>query len=144
MPALPGEDLLIGGVSIRSQELWMLGALVGSLAAASSSSTRKRNGARHCGRVPNNPWRPESVGISPVMASMVAFGIAGLVGAVAGVVYSPIYLTIWSVVSSSGSRASSRPCFGGSCSSFRAAIRRRPSARDARILRLRLHRVRAA
>ena len=28
LPALPGENLLIGGVSIRSQELWMLGDLV--------------------------------------------------------------------------------------------------------------------
>ena len=120
LPALPGENLLIGGVSIRSQEIWMLGALVvvGGGIVFFYEKTKWGKALRACAE---QPVAARIVGISPVMASVVAFGIAGLVGAVAGVVYSPIYLTIWSGGLLLGLKGFVAAVLGG-LSSFRAAI----------------------
>lgn len=120
LPPLPGNDLLIGGVSIRSQEFWMLGALVvvGGGIVLFYEKTRWGKALRACAE---QPVAARIVGISPVMASVVAFAIAGLVGAVAGIVYSPIYLTIWSGGLLLGLKGFVAAVLGG-LSSFRAAI----------------------
>ncbi|HEU4808641.1 MAG TPA: branched-chain amino acid ABC transporter permease [Homoserinimonas sp.] len=120
LPALPGEDMLIGGVSIRSQDLWMVGALVvvGGGIVLFYEKTRWGKALRACAE---QPVAARIVGISPVMASVIAFAIAGLVGAVAGVVYSPIYLTIWSGGLLLGLKGFVAAVLGG-LTSFRAAI----------------------
>lgn len=95
LPVFPGADVNLGGVSIRSQELWMLGTLVvvGVGIVFFSEGTRLGKAMR---AVAEQPVAARIVGISPVLASVVAFGIAGLTGALAGVVSSPIYLSVWS------------------------------------------------
>lgn len=120
LPALPGDDLLIGGVIIRSQDLWMVAALVvvGGGIVLFYEKTKWGKALRACAE---QPVAARIVGISPAKASVVAFAIAGLVGAVAGVVYSPIYLTIWSGGLLLGLKGFVAAVLGG-LTSFRAAI----------------------
>lgn len=94
LPDFPGRDLLIGGVSIRSQELWILGAaaVVGAVVIWFYEHTLYGKALRACAE---QPVAARLVGISPRTATMVAFAIAGFVGAVAGVVGSPIYFSSW-------------------------------------------------
>jgi branched-chain amino acid transport system permease protein len=120
VPPFPGNDLLIAGVSIRSQELWMLGALavVGGGIVLFYENTRYGKALR---AVAEQPIAARIVGISPVMASVIAFGIAGFAGAVAGVVSSPLYLSVWSGGLLLALKGFVAAVLGG-LSSFRAAI----------------------
>lgn len=94
LPSFPGRDLLVGGVSIRAQELWILGvaAVVGAAVIWFYEQTLQGKALRACAE---QPVAARLVGISPRTATMVAFAVAGLVGAVAGVVGSPIYFSSW-------------------------------------------------
>ena len=94
LPAFPGRDLVVGGVSIRAQELWILGvaAVVGYAVVWFYEHTLHGKALRACAE---QPVAARLVGISPRRATMVAFAIAGLVGAVAGVVGTPIYFASW-------------------------------------------------
>lgn len=94
LPSFPGRDLFVGGVSIRAQELWILGisAVVGYAVVWFYEHTLRGKALRACSE---QPVAARLVGISPRTATMVAFAIAGFVGAVAGVVGAPIYLASW-------------------------------------------------
>lgn len=120
LPRFPGENLVLGGVSIRSQELWMVAALlvVGGGIVLFYEKTRWGKALRACAE---QPVAARLVGISPVAASVLAFAIAGMVGAVAGLVSSPIYLSIWSGGLLLGLKGFVAAVLGG-FSSFRAAI----------------------
>jgi branched-chain amino acid transport system permease protein len=91
---LPGADLLVGGVSVRAQELWIL-AVTAVVAVAVSlfyDRTLLGKALRACAE---QPVAARLVGISPKVAATVAFGLAGFLGATAGVLASPIQLTAW-------------------------------------------------
>lgn len=90
----PGSDFTIGGVSIRAQELWILGvaAVIGYAVVWFYEHTVRGKALRACAE---QPVAARLVGISPRQATMVAFAIAGFVGAVAGVVGAPIYFASW-------------------------------------------------
>jgi branched-chain amino acid transport system permease protein len=91
---LPGSDLLVGGVSVRAQELWIL-AVTAVVAVAVSlfyDRTLLGKALRACAE---QPVAARLVGISPKAAATVAFGLAGLLGATAGVLAGPIQLTAW-------------------------------------------------
>jgi branched-chain amino acid transport system permease protein len=94
LPPYPGKDLLVGGVSIRSQELWILGiaAVVGFAVVWAYEHTLLGKAMRACAE---QPIAARLVGISPRTATMIAFGVAGFVGAVAGVIGSPVYFSSW-------------------------------------------------
>lgn len=94
LPAFPGRDIVLAGVSIRSQELWILGisAVVGAAVIWAYEHTLLGKAMRACAE---QPVAARLVGISPRMATMIAFGVAGFVGAVAGLVGSPIYFSSW-------------------------------------------------
>lgn len=94
LPAFPGRDIVLAGVSIRSQELWILGiaAVVGAAVVWAYEHTLLGKAMRACAE---QPVAARLVGISPRMATMIAFSVAGFVGAVAGVVGSPIYFSSW-------------------------------------------------
>ncbi len=91
---LPGSDLVIGGVSIRAQELWILAitAVVAVAVAFFYDRTMIGKALRACSE---QPVAARLVGISPVAAATVAFAVAGLLGATAGLLASPIQLTQW-------------------------------------------------
>jgi len=90
----PGGDLLVFGVSIRAQELWILGiaAVVAAAVWWFYERTIVGKALRACSE---QPIAARLVGISPKLATMLAFGIAGLVGAIAGVIASPVYFSSW-------------------------------------------------
>lgn len=94
LPPLPGPDLVVGGVSVRAQELWILGvtAVVAVAVTVFYDRTMLGKALRACAE---QPVAARLVGISPVAAATVAFAVAGLLGAVAGVLASPIQLTQW-------------------------------------------------
>jgi branched-chain amino acid transport system permease protein len=91
---LPGPDLVIGGVSVRAQELWILAitAVVAVAVTVFYDRTMIGKALRACSE---QPVAARLVGISPVAAATVAFAVAGLLGATAGVLASPIQLTQW-------------------------------------------------
>jgi branched-chain amino acid transport system permease protein len=94
LPAFPGKDLVVGGVSIRAQELWILGiaAVVGAAVVWAYEHTLLGKAMRACAE---QPVAARLVGISPRTATMIAFAVAGFVGAVAGVIGSPVYFSSW-------------------------------------------------
>ena len=87
LPNFPGSDMTLGGVSIRSQELWVLGigALVAYAVIWFYEHTVRGKSLRACAE---QPIAARLVGISPRTATVVAFAVAGIVG-------SPIYLSSW-------------------------------------------------
>jgi branched-chain amino acid transport system permease protein len=91
---LPGSDLLVGGVSVRAQELWILAvtAVVAVVVSLFYDRTLLGKALRACAE---QPVAARLVGISPKVAATVAFGLAGFLGATAGVLASPIQLTAW-------------------------------------------------
>ncbi|MDQ3576496.1 MAG: branched-chain amino acid ABC transporter permease [Actinomycetota bacterium] len=94
LPALPGENFTVAGVSIRSQDLWILGItlLVAAAVVFFYDRTVLGKALRACAE---QPVAARLVGISPRKATTLAFLIAGLLGAVAGLLASPISLTQW-------------------------------------------------
>ncbi len=84
----------VGGVSIRAQELWILAvaAVVAGAVFWFYERTVQGKALRACAE---QPVAARLVGISPGRASLTSFLVAGLVGAVAGVLASPIYFSSW-------------------------------------------------
>jgi branched-chain amino acid transport system permease protein len=91
---LPGSDINVGGVSIRAQELWIIGiALVVAIAvSAFYEGTLLGKALRACAE---QPTAARLVGISPKRATLLAFLVAGLVSAIAGILVSPIAQSSW-------------------------------------------------
>ena len=92
-PITPG-GFTVGGVSIRYQELWILAvaAVVASAVYWFYERTLAGKSLRACAE---QPVAARLVGISLGRASLLSFLIAGSVGAIAGVLASPVYFTSW-------------------------------------------------
>jgi branched-chain amino acid transport system permease protein len=91
---LPGSDVTVLGVSIRAQQLWIIGtlAVVATLVASFYAAAPLGKALRACAE---QRTAARLVGISPLRATMVAFLVAGVVSAFAGIVSSPVTLTSW-------------------------------------------------
>ncbi|HEX5598390.1 MAG TPA: branched-chain amino acid ABC transporter permease [Micromonosporaceae bacterium] len=90
----PGPDFTIAGVSVQAQYLWIIGvtALVAVAVSWFYEHTLTGKALRACAE---QPTAARLVGISIARASLLSFGIAGLLGAVAGVLASPVYFSAW-------------------------------------------------
>jgi branched-chain amino acid transport system permease protein len=90
----PGSTLTVLGISMRSQELWILGttAVVALAIGWFYEQTMWGKALRACA---SQPVAARLVGISPARAAMISFLIAGVTGAIAGVVASPVYFSSW-------------------------------------------------
>jgi branched-chain amino acid transport system permease protein len=84
----------VAGVNIRYQDLWILGiaALVALAVYWFYDRTLTGKALRACAE---QPVAARLVGISLGRASLLSFVIAGTVGAVAGVLSSPVYFSSW-------------------------------------------------
>jgi len=84
----------VAGVSIRYQDLWILGvaALVSAAVYWFYDRTLTGKALRACAE---QPVAARLVGISLGRASLLSFLIAGVVGAIGGVLASPVYFTSW-------------------------------------------------
>jgi branched-chain amino acid transport system permease protein len=94
LPDFSSGTLTLGGVVVRPQELWVLGltALAGLGLYAFYERTTLGKALRACAQ---QPVAARLVGIAPARMSRLAFLVAGIAGAVAGVVVSPINFTDW-------------------------------------------------
>lgn len=90
----PGTTVTVLGISMRSQELWILGitAVVALAIGWFYEQTMWGKALRACA---SQPVAARLVGISPARAAMLSFLIAGVTGAIAGVVASPVYFSSW-------------------------------------------------
>ena len=96
LPAFTGGVLELGGVLLRWQELWVLGitalAALGLYVFLERTVTGKA--FRACSQ---QPVAARLVGVSPALMSTLSFVLAGTVGAIAGVVSSPLTQTDWNI-----------------------------------------------
>jgi len=94
LEAITPGALTLAGVSIRYQDLWILlaAALVSLAVYWFYDRTLTGKALRACAE---QPVAARLVGISLGRASLLSFLIAGSVGAVAGVLASPVYFTSW-------------------------------------------------
>ncbi|HEX2174971.1 MAG TPA: branched-chain amino acid ABC transporter permease [Nocardioidaceae bacterium] len=90
----PGQDFTVLGVSIRAQELWILG-ITAVVAVALIWFYERTGWGKALKACAEQPTAARLVGISLARASMLSFLIAGVTGAVAGVAASPIYFSSW-------------------------------------------------
>ncbi|MCY7366236.1 MAG: branched-chain amino acid ABC transporter permease [Frankiaceae bacterium] len=94
LEAITPGIVTVAGVSIRYQDLWIL--LVAAVVSAAVywfyDRTVTGKALRACAE---QPVAARLVGISLGRASLISFLIAGIVGALAGVLSSPVYFTSW-------------------------------------------------
>ena len=94
LEAITPGIVTVAGVSIRYQDLWIL--IVAAVASAAVywfyDRTLTGKALRACAE---QPVAARLVGISLSRASLISFLIAGVVGALAGVLASPVYFTSW-------------------------------------------------
>lgn len=94
LTSFPGNDFTVLGVAVQAQYLWILA--VTAIAAVAVTwfyeHTLAGKALRACAE---QPTAARLVGISITRASLVSFGIAGLLSSVAGVLASPIYFSAW-------------------------------------------------
>lgn len=110
----------VAGVSVRWQELWVLAvaAAVGAGMWWFSERTLTGKALRACAE---QATAARLVGISITRASLVSFGIAGLLAGVAGVLASPVYFSAWDSGLSLGLKGFVAATLGG-LTSIRGAI----------------------
>jgi len=96
LPAFTPGVLDLAGVQVRPQDLWILVATVVAAAALYVFLERTTTGRafRACAE---QPVAARLVGISPARMSTLSWILAGTVGAVAGVVSSPVFQTDWNI-----------------------------------------------
>ncbi|GAA4735922.1 branched-chain amino acid ABC transporter permease [Modestobacter marinus] len=92
-PLTPG-GFSVAGVSIRYQELWIL-LIAGLVSLAVYWFYERTLAGKSLRACAEQPVAARLVGISLTKASLISFLIAGTVGAIAGVLASPIYFTSW-------------------------------------------------
>lgn len=91
---LPGGNITVAGVSVRSQELWIL-AITAVVAVVLVWFYERTGWGKALKACAEQPTAARLVGISLARASMLSFLIAGVTGAIAGVAASPIYFSSW-------------------------------------------------
>jgi branched-chain amino acid transport system permease protein len=94
LPAITPGGFTVLGVSIRYQDLWIL-AVAGLVALGVYWFYERTLAGKSLRACAEQPVAARLVGISLGRASLLAFLIAGVVGAIGGVLASPIYFSSW-------------------------------------------------
>ncbi|MGD9943326.1 MAG: branched-chain amino acid ABC transporter permease [Burkholderiaceae bacterium] len=93
LPTFSGDrPLAIGPLSVQSQTLWIVGITAVVMVAAHLFFSRTMLG-KSMRAAAAEPDAASLVGISPRTSMLVSFGIAAAVGAIAGVIITPLTLT---------------------------------------------------
>jgi branched-chain amino acid transport system permease protein len=97
VPAFSGDHPIpIGGATLLPQSLWVLGATVAVVIGLGAFFGRTRLGKAMLATA-NNRRAAQLVGINVRFILLLSFGLSALLGAVAGVLISPITLTSYDV-----------------------------------------------
>jgi branched-chain amino acid transport system permease protein len=94
LPAFTSGNVSAGGVVVPAQDIW-IGAVTALVAASLwifATRTRAGKAFRACAE---QPVAARLVGISPSHVYRIGFALAGAVGAIGGLVISPVQLTSW-------------------------------------------------
>lgn len=116
----PGSDFTVFGVAVRAQYLWIL-AVTAVAAVAVSWFYERTLACKALRACAEQATAARLVGISISRASLVSFGIAGLLAGVAGVLASPVYFSAWDSGLSLGLKGFVAGTLGG-LTSMRGAI----------------------
>ena len=97
VPPFTGDQpIAIGGATLLPQSLWVMGASVAVVIGLSAFFGRTKLGKAMLATA-NNRHAAELVGINVRFILLLSFGLSALLGAVAGVLISPITLTSYDV-----------------------------------------------
>lgn len=116
----PGQDFTLAGVSVRAQYLWILGVTAAAALGVTWFYERTLTGKALLACA-EQPTAARLVGISITRASLLSFVIAGLLGAAAGVLASPVYFSAWNSGLALGLKGFVAATLGG-LASIRGAI----------------------
>jgi len=97
VPPFTGDNpIVIGGATILPQALWVIGASIAVVIGLGAFFSRTRLGKAMLATA-NNRRAAQLVGINVRFILLLSFGLSALLGAVAGVLISPITLTSYDV-----------------------------------------------
>jgi branched-chain amino acid transport system permease protein len=97
LPAFSGSDpILVAGAAILPQSFWVLGGALVVFAGCSCSS-RGRCSARRCWPPRRTGWRRGWSGVDTSLVLALSFGLSAAIGALAGILITPITLTSFDV-----------------------------------------------
>ncbi len=113
LPGFSGErPIAIAGASVQPQTLWILGVTALVMVAAQRFFDHTVLG-KSLRAAAADPEAAALVGISPRLAMLSAFGIAAAVGAIAGVIVTPLTLTSFDHGTAMGFKGFSAAMLGG-------------------------------
>ena len=113
VPPFTGDQpIAIGGATILPQSLWVMGASVAVMIGLSAFFGRTKLGKAMLATA-NNRHAAQLVGINVRFILLLSFGLSALLGAVAGVLISPITLTSYDVGIMAGLKGFAAEMLGG-------------------------------
>jgi len=95
-PITSNQPITLGGVNIAQQSIWILAAVLIVLFLLWYLMDRTMLGKK-INACSINPMAARLMGISPAKMSMLAFGISGATGAIAGIVIAPLSVTSYDI-----------------------------------------------
>ncbi|WP_232698882.1 branched-chain amino acid ABC transporter permease [Brevibacillus daliensis] len=120
-PITNSAPLSIAGVNIAMQSVWILGTVLIILVFLWFLMSKTMLGKKITA-CSINPMAAKLMGISPVKMSMIAFGISGATGAIAGIVIAPLSVTSYDVGVLLGIKGFSAAILGGLGNPIGAAV----------------------
>ncbi|MFD2370521.1 branched-chain amino acid ABC transporter permease [Brevibacillus sp. GCM10020057] len=120
-PITSNQPITFGGVNIAQQSLWILAAVLVVLFLLWYLMEKTMLGKK-INACSVNPMAARLMGISPAKMSMLAFGISGATGAIAGIVIAPLSVTSYDIGVLLGIKGFSAAILGGLGNPLGAAV----------------------
>lgn len=120
-PITSNQPITFGGVNIAQQSLWVLAAVLVVLLLLWYLMDKTMLGKK-INACSINPLAARLMGISPAKMSMLAFGISGATGAIAGIVIAPLSVTSYDIGVLLGIKGFSAAILGGLGNPLGAAV----------------------
>ncbi|MDF2680546.1 MAG: transporter permease protein [Brevibacillus sp.] len=120
-PITSNQPISLGGVNIAQQSVWILVAVLIILFLLWYLMDKTMLGKK-INACSINPMAARLMGISPAKMSMLAFGISGATGAIAGIVIAPLSVTSYDIGVLLGIKGFSAAILGGLGNPLGAAV----------------------